>query len=405
MPDSGGRGFESKDNEVTGLPGPTTDAPDDLFRIIGGHPLSEVATLLGEHLGIGVDRISLMMILSAAAGRLGIPVNLVIISDDPGAELMISEKVTNIVPETVKRIDNIKQFRNLVDGAFDRTEVVLLRSLHEPLFRYACEAASKDTATVSPPSVWLISDRQPDSPRLGPTLFLMARQTDRSLVGFGHQFSRLLGTQINPAYSDLASILDQLNHRRQYDCPFRHQLLAEIKPSDSLIMHRLLVTIAALRLQLSVIKCDSQHESDSFITIEDYRVTRDLLNALPIPGELSTLSPYAAETGRVLFEAFQGNSSYQFTLPDNNDFGRKVFTRPSAVAITGLSYNTVKDHLKQLVAEGIVEERTVSELRTHSRVRRQGLHVYYRFANSRTPPFCSRNPFSRLPQAKEIAET
>ncbi len=404
MPENERQALRVDERNATDLISTSPNEPNHLFEILGDHALSEIATLLGDYLGVGVDRISLMIFMALASGRLGIPLNLAIFSDDPAAEGLITDRVVNILPETVKHVDTIKQFRDLVDADFKDTEVVVLRSLHENLVRYASEAATRDTGRVSPPSVLTISDKQTRFPQIGPTLSLMARQTDRSLSGFGYHFSRLQGTEASPAFTKLRQVLLQVKHRREYRCPFRDQLRAGIKPSDALILNRLLMATAALRIELSNVNGEFKSDSETAITIPDYRVTRELLNSLPIPRELSKLTPYAAETGTILFEAFAADPKYQNTIPDNNDFGRKVFTRSLGMEQTGLSHNTVKAHLKQLIDEGIVESRIVRESQKHARIRRQGIQVYYRFAESRSPPFGANNPFSGLPKAEEIAD-
>jgi DNA-binding transcriptional ArsR family regulator len=375
----------------------------ELAELLDGHPLRETADHLGDYLGVGVDAISLMMFVSRAAGRLGIPINLAIYSDDPGAEHLIADRIINIVPETVKRAETIKRFRDLVEQAFEDTELVLVRSLHNDLFRFATEAACRDTAKACPPSVWLISDDQSAVPRLGPTLALMARQTDRSLTGFGHHFSRTPESEERPSLKKLRQVMLQLGHRRRYECPFQDRLRAALKPSLTIVFSRTLATIAALRIEMANIKGEYQPKSESVISIDDYRVTRSLLIALPTPRELSHLSPYAAETGAELYEAFVENSNHQLTIPDNSAFGNKAFTRQQAVETSGQSYNTVKDHLKRLEDEGIVESLLVNELRKNARVRRQGVQIYYRFSPTKSPPFGTSSPFASLPTVEQIA--
>lgn len=277
---------------------PENEAIPKPLEFLKGHPLAEVAELLGDYMGIGIDSISLMMLISRAAGRIGTPINLAIYSDDPGAENLIADRIINILPESVKRPESIKRIRELADQGFEDTELVLIRSLHNSLFRFATETACRDTLRSSPPSVWLISDEQAATPRLGPTLALMARQTDRELAGFGHQFSRGAESEESVSLQTLRQLVLQLGHRARYKCPFQEKIRAGFKPSESLIFNRTLATIAALRMEMSNLHGKFQPKSESVVTIDDYRVARSLVNALPIPGELSQLSPYAAETGQ-----------------------------------------------------------------------------------------------------------
>ena len=392
----------ANDTEVNA--GGRLDDTPELHLLLENHALGEVAEILDDYLGTGSDAISLMMYISRAAGRLGTPFNLAVYSDDPGAENLIADRIINIVSESVKRTETIKRFRDLADNGFEDTELVLVRSLHNGLFRFACEAACRDTAKASPPSVWLISDDHTTIPKLGPTLVLMARQTDRCLTGFGYQFSRSSEFEESPSLKKLRQLMLQLGHRRKYGCAFQGSIRAEFKPSDSLIFNRTLTTIAALRIEMANLNGEFQPESEFVVSIDDYRVARRLLNALPIPGELSHLSPYAAETGALLYEAFAANPNHQKTIPDNSDFGNKAFTRQQAVTESGHSYNTVKDHLRRLEEEGIIESMAVHEQRKHSRVRRQGVQLYFRFTNARSPPFGTSNPFASLPTEEQIAE-
>jgi hypothetical protein len=64
---------------------PPNEDTSELQYLFEDHAVGEVAELLGDYLGIGIDAISLMMFISRAAGRLGNPINLAIYSDDPGA--------------------------------------------------------------------------------------------------------------------------------------------------------------------------------------------------------------------------------------------------------------------------------------------------------------------------------
>ena len=376
----------------------------ELSVLLHGHPLRETAADLGDYLGVGVDAISLMMFVSRAAGRLGIPINLAIYSDDPGAENLIADRIINIVPETVMRADTIKRFRDLAEQDFVDTELVLVRSLHNGLFRFATEAACRDTAKSCPPSVWLISDDQSPVPRLGPTLALMARQTARSLAGSGHHFSRSPESEEMASRKKLRQLTLQLKNRQRYERPFQDRIRAALKPSDSIVFNRTLATITALRIERGNIDGRFQPKSESVISIDDYRVARGLLNALPTPGELSHLSPYAAETGAELYEAFVENPDHQLTIPDNSAFGNKAFTRQQACAVTGYSYNTIKEHLKRLEDEGVVESIAVHEQQRNSRVRRQGVQIYFRFNRAKSPPFGTGSPFASLPTEEQIAE-
>jgi hypothetical protein len=369
----------------------------DGLHFLGEHPLAELARYLGNYLGIGTDALSLTMLLSRIAGRLRQPFNLAIYSDDVGAEHLIADRLVQLLPETVRRTDTIKQFRELSNTGFKDAELVIVRSLHEVLFRFACETACKDISAASAPSLWLITDERSSIAPIGPTLPLMARQMDRSLVGFGHQFST---ASRHPIHGTLRQLLLQLKNRVPCSCPFQNQIKADLKPHEMLVVNRLLQTVAAVRIELSYLQ--GNLPTDDRVTIGDYDIIRNLLNKLPVPGDHSSLSPYAAETGCLLYDAVN-DQSYQLTIPDHSSFGSKAFTRRFAEEATGFSYNTVKDHIRHLEDDGILESLVITSQQRCSRVRGPGRQIYFRFAKSRSPPFGTKSPFERLPATNEIA--
>ncbi len=327
---------------------PSVSDEDLLSEILNAHPLIGITDCLSQYLGIGVDVVSWTLFLSRAAGRLGLPFNLTICSDDPGAEHLIADRLINIVPEGVKRAETITQFRELADSGFEDTEVVVVRSLHDSLFRFASESTCRDVATTSPPSIWLISDERAMVPAIGPTLSLMAKQTERSLSGFGHHFSAIPRSGQNPQREQLRRLLLPLKHRHPYPCPFQNRIRAALKPLEMLIFNRLLATVTSLRIELAHLQGEFFADAQLAFSTDDYRLTRELLVNLPIPGQHSSLSPYAAETGELLYEAIMSDSEYQQTLPDHSNFGKRAFTRRVAEEVTQLSCNSIKDHLAQL---------------------------------------------------------
>lgn len=382
----------------------TSSSDEDLLTtILAGHPLTGITDSLSQYLGIGADVVSFTLFLSRAAGRLGLPFNVTISSDDPSAEHLIADRLINIVPEGVKRVETIKQLRELAESGFEDTEVVVVRSLHDGLFRFASESTCRDVSKTSPPSVWLISDNPATVSPIGPTLSLLAQQTERSLSGFGHHYSAVPRSDENPQREQLRRLLLALKHRRQYPCPFQHRVRAALKPYEMLIVNRMLATVAALRIELAHQQGDFVADVQAVVSIDDYRLVRSLLANLPISSRHSTLTPCAAETGELLYEAIVKKSDYQKTLPDHSTFGKRAFTRRDAEEITQLSYNTIKDHLAQLEGEGIIESLVVDAANRKALVRRQGRQIHFRFANTRSPPFGIVNLFSNLPTTEEIA--
>lgn len=382
---------------------PEVSPEGELLAILGDHLLVEVAGELSHYLEIGVDSVTFTMFLSRAAGRLGLPFNLVVYSDDPGAEHQIADRLINIVPENVRRTETIKQFRELAETNFTDAELVVVRSLHDGLFHFACESACRDVATTAPPSIWLISDDRASVPPIGPTLGLLAGQTDRSMSGFGHHFSRLPPNIPNRHRDRLRQWLVQLKCRCQSRCPFQQCIRATLKASEMTIFNRMLATVTALRIEVAYCRGQVVSDAEGLVSIEDYRVTRGLLLALPISRKHSLLSPHAAATAELLYDEIEENPKYQMTLPDHSDFGKKVFSRRVAQDLTGLSYNAIKEHLRQLEDEGIVESLIFKGRHRQAHIRRQGVQIYFRFPKSRSLPFGVNNPFADLPTEEQIA--
>ena len=87
---------------------------------------------------------------------------------------------------------------------------------------------------------------------------------------------------------------------------------------------------------------------------------------------------------------------HQLCLPDRSAEGSKWFRRGEAVRWTGLGYTAVKAHLAELEGEGLIRSTVGPD------DRKQGREIYYRFLDSRAPPFTWRNPFDSLPTADEL---
>lgn len=368
-----------------------------LAETLDGSRLLEIAESLGAYLGTGCDALSMALFLSRAGGRMGLPFNLAIYTDNPGADCLIADRIANILPEGHQRADTIKQFRALVDSGFADSEVVLIRSLHDSLFRYASEASCRDTSTGNwAPSLWLIADAQSDRPILGPTLPILAAQIERSLRGFGHHY---VGPREEPRTSQrdfLRRLLLELRPQRALHCPFQKQIRADIRPDEMLVFNRLLRVLSALRVE--ALYSENQHvrPEDLGVLIEDYRVAKGFLARLAVSPIHSRLSPYSVGTGELLYDAVVANDDYQQTVPSLSHLGQKLFTRNDAQQITGLSYNTVKSHLAELEDEGIIESTVVSARRE------RGRQIYFRFHRCNSLPFETENPFSRLPDKIEI---
>ena len=380
---------------------------DSLQSILHGQEntqtIVDLCDSLGSYLQIGCDEISFMMFLSRASGALGLPLNLALFSSDPTAENIIADRIANLVPETVDRVETISRFRAIAENKFCQTELVIARSLHDELFRYACEITTRDSSSASFPSIWTVTDERSTVTILGPTLELMSMQTERSLRGFGHHYSAR-ESDGDCDFDKFRRLLLTINSLKCPRCPFQNEVRAPLKPFQMLVANRLMSAIAALRIGWNIQNLKHQKNDHSQVSLTDYLLARDLLINLPLPPQHSNLSPQSLETADVLFDQFVTNGEYQNSVPDNSDLGRKVFTRQVAAKATGLSYNTIKAHLSCLEQNGILESRVVSTSQRHSLNRGQGRQIYFKFQESRAPPFTQENPFSLLPTPDEIAK-
>lgn len=93
-----------------------------------------------------------------------------------------------------------------------------------------------------------------------------------------------------------------------------------------LMVNRLLATVVALRIELQHQNADRVSESKMVVQLNDYSVAGNLLQSLLIPGEHSGPSPYAAETGKILFDGVS-DPVHQLTILDKCAFRSKAFTR------------------------------------------------------------------------------
>lgn len=334
-----------------------------LAETLGGSRILGVAERLGAYLGTGCDALSMALFTSRAAGRMRLPFNLAVYSDNPGADCLIADRIANILPEGLQRADTIKQFRALVDSGFADSEVVLIRSLHDSLFRYASEASCRDTSTGnSAPSLWLIADAKSEKPILGPTLPILAAQIERSLRGFGHHYVGLGEKPRTSHHDSLRRLLLELKPRRALPYPFQERIRADIRPDEMLVFNRVLRVFAALRVGALYSEHQYVRSEDLKVLIEDYRVTKGFLATLAVSPIHSRLSPYSVETGEVLYDAIVADEGYQQTVPSMSHLGRKLFTRNDATQITSLSYNTVKSHLASSavphIPAGVPQRRT-----------------------------------------------
>jgi hypothetical protein len=148
---------------------------------------------------------------------------------------------------------------------------------------------------------------------------------------------------------------------------------------------RLLLAVTVVRL------CGCRgEEARQEITPADYHCLRQLLVALPVEVVGGTLSPQAIETATQIHKNVDA-PGYQRELPGRSRQGNKWFTRRNAERWTGKSYNTVKDHIAEMQADGLVESST------EAGGGGKGVQLHYRFVGGRQPPFARKNPFEELP--------
>lgn len=366
-----------------------------LLEAIDGSHLHRVASWIADYLGTGCDFVSLMLFLSRAAGRLGIPLNVVVTTDEPTAVRMIVDSLLHCSPANAATADRLLEFRCLLEQGCNCAEVVLVRSLHRQLLSFALEAVSQDPrSTRRIPSLWWIDDKPPPCTVTGATIQIIATSSDLCLSGFGHYFSRkefavISADRVDPK-ANLEHLLSHLSGGSRFDVPFQHSLRAQLRPEEMLVVNRLMLTIAALRL--------SSSQSSNLITVdlEDFALARGLLQRLPVAAAHDRLPAYALQTATAIWERVY-SENYQLTVPDHSELGNKVFTRQRVIEWTELSYNAVKDHLRSLEDAGIIE----ATCRLADR--RQGNQVYYTFTNGTVVPFLPRNPYLNLPTADQIA--
>ena len=91
-----------------------------------------------------------------------------------------------------------------------------------------------------------------------------------------------------------------------------------------------------------------------------------------------------------IYDAIHG-AKKGIELPDLSQHKATWFTRQDAIGWTKLGYSTVKQHLRDLEEEGLVQS-TVAQNN-----RECGKQIHFRIVDGRTPPFERRNPFEGLP--------
>ncbi|MFN0198071.1 MAG: hypothetical protein ACKVT0_15095 [Planctomycetaceae bacterium] len=366
-------------------------APLNPIGALQAHPIYSVAENLTDYLGIRRDWITFAQLLSIVAGRMATPINLDIVSDQWSVDIQIADRLTAIIPGTVARIDTYAQFRDVEKKGFAGKYVLWARRDFPKMFHEFTGFTSRAPESLgSSPSLWRISPRcnAPIAPAA--TLRLISSASERFLENFAEAFSSRIRDR--PGQDRIAEIINCLNTRVRYICPFRDQIIAGpfvgstsvLSPTNMQIVERLLQIFTVIRRVLS----DSR--DTSHITVADYEAVRVFLKNLPLVPNDRIISAEAIFIAERIY-ATVNTGPYQLALPDRSSEGHKWFSRNQAVKWTDLAYSTIKKYFGELEDSGIL----TSTIARNNRER--GRSIFYRFLEGLTPPFNLSNPFSALP--------
>jgi hypothetical protein len=327
--------------------------------------------------------------LSISTACIGAPVNLAVISPDPGADLLLVRHLAQVLPAPICEVNYSHQLHEIRLRGFGRMRFILLQAVCRPwhLFVKACEATAK---TITPlgtlPVMWTLATTPAPGPVPGPTLVLPIAQSlsTRSLAGLPEVFAGWPRTEgRRPILERLESTFSWSAPRLR--CDFLGQIRVPLTAMQKLVVLRSTMAVAALRAA-----AEGLDPEVAAVTRADYRAVRALLSSLPLDGE-SRLSPQAVDTAHILHDRVS-DPSYCLVLPDRASEGGRWFDRQQGVDWTEFSYNTVKTQLTEMEKDGLV----VSTRAESNRGR--GKHIFYRFIDGRRPPFGRRNPYTDLPE-------
>lgn len=364
----------------------------DFERIIAGSHLERITQKLGELLGVGCDATSLLLFLSMVSARLGMPFHMAISTDCSDAIRCIADRIARAGKERFVRMSSITEFRKLENRDFVNVEVVMLSSHNKQLTNHAFETVNRNSLV---PALWWIGENAlPGQGMNGPVIRLTTSADQHALAGYGHYYSDTESIPVDldrPAPNDIVqSLLENIPCGLVFRVAFSNALRAAMKPAETLVVHRLMRTIAALR------HVSMGHTGVCHVVMNDYVLTSHILQSLPITPVRRSLPPEVIETAACIFEKVS-NPEYQSTVPDHSRLGFKAFTREDVRGWNGLAYNTVKRHLNILENEGVVAS-NCEDLR-----RGRGREIHFRLNDDEQPPFHIPNPFQALPRIEEFA--
>ena len=309
------------------------------------------------------------------------PINLEIVSEHWTADLHIANRILDLLPGSVQRVDTDGQFRELEKANFKNVAAILVRDNHPHAFRNFAERTARCVSGDGGlPSLWRISDHTSAIPGDPATLRLMTPYANRKLADFGAAFA----TAAKPE-STLGAVLGALPTSPRFSCDFRAKYTGKIAPLPMLVLERLLHVFAVLRISRA-----KPPVSDMVIRPMDYRAVKAMVTNLPLTPVDRKLSADAPVTAESVFAA-TGNAAHQLALPDQSDDGNKWFTRDHVRQWTGLAYNTAKVRLEELENVGVLQSTLAQG------DRKRGKQIHYRFNPNVQPPFQSQNPFDAIP--------
>ena len=145
------------ENEAKQQSVPEADETD--LAPLRSHPVFALADRVARHVGMPRDLIQFTEFLSLAAGKMVVPLNLDVFSDQLLVDMYVANRILDILNEQVARGNTHKEFRTLERAKFCDLAAVLIRGNHHFLYRDASEYTAR---LVGPdfrlPSLWRISD-------------------------------------------------------------------------------------------------------------------------------------------------------------------------------------------------------------------------------------------------------
>ncbi len=182
----------------------------DLLQPLREHAVHRLIPPLETFVGIGRDLIVTPEFLSLAAGKKATPVNLEVITDVLGLDQYVADRLLNLYPDNVARLDTYAQFRAEESNAFENRYVAVIRGNHGRLYRsIASKMARAIDSCTSAPSLWRFDTRDSEPFLAIPTLRLHTNQAHRDLTHFAQRHAVLRGPDSERNY--LRGILDALS--------------------------------------------------------------------------------------------------------------------------------------------------------------------------------------------------